>query len=83
MVKDDFNIKNINPRDAMIFKESKKPHYVRHFRKVEDGIRWDLEYKTVVSLTYVGGGIAPTFEGAKAAMADAIRAHGGPIQDDI
>jgi hypothetical protein len=77
-VRDDFTITNVNPRDGMIFKESKQPHYIRHFRKVEDGIRWDLEYKTVVSVTYIAGGVAPTFDEAKTNMARAIRDHGGP-----
>jgi len=76
-MKDDFTITNVNPRDGMIFVESKKPHYIRHFRKVEDGIRWDVEYKTVVSVSYVAGGVAPTLDKAKAEMAAAIHAHGG------
>lgn len=81
-MKDDFTITNVNPRDGMIFKESKDPQYIRHFRKVKDGIRWDVEYKTVVSVTYVDGGVAPTFDEASTAMVDAIRAHGGPLPSD-
>ena len=76
-MKDDFNIKNVNPRDGMVLVSSKKPHYLKHFKKVDEGVRWDVEHKTVASIRYVAGGVEPTYEEARDAMNVAILADGG------
>ena len=76
-MRDDYNITNVNPRDAMIFVESKQPHYIEHFKQVDGGIRWDLEHKTVASVRYVAGSVAADFYEAKDALRAAIRDDGG------